>query len=196
MTYLPVCSITWSGRRHLPMFQRSFLPPSSQKDGGSKHLWNISKFLPDYISAKTQDRYFDVLYFHLFLTLLTWIYGMHLPLTMKRRHMNVAARSCCHALELPCNGAAATWQWSSSSLLMLEGFTVTLQNPSCNWGQNKRHETPQCYYICMHTDSISHPFYKKLCNLKKDVHLSPENKPQMHNIWRQNKRSLCIFKVF
>lgn len=68
---------------------------------------------------------------------------IYLSHTMKRRHKSVAATSCCHAVELPCNGAADKWQWSSSSLLILEVFTLTLQNPSCNWGQMKNCQTSQ-----------------------------------------------------
>jgi hypothetical protein len=33
--------------RNLPMFQRCL--PDCPDDGGSKHLWNVSKLLPDYI---------------------------------------------------------------------------------------------------------------------------------------------------
>ena len=68
---------------------------------------------------------------------------IYLSHTMKRRHKSVAATSCCHAVELPCSGAVDKWQWSSSSLLILEVFTLTLQNSSCNWGQIKNCQTSQ-----------------------------------------------------
>jgi hypothetical protein len=50
---LPGCCAIRSGRNK-PTYHSCLLPPPSARwpdDGGSKHLWNVSQFIPDYMAT-------------------------------------------------------------------------------------------------------------------------------------------------